>query len=152
MSPTFEVGKEKESIPPLSQSRHGDMACQSLYVYKHVQRTTLPESEPAARGIEIHQPLIAAGKLFRLPHDLTTAPLGLGCAALWPNKSRWLMSFIISALGRKRTLRSLYLVNLLGASHQASRLIGTPGKLSFEASLNLVGSDRYDECAAICET
>jgi hypothetical protein len=27
-----------------------------------------------------------------------------------------------------------------------------PGKLSFEASLNLVGSDRYDECAAICET
>ena len=26
------------------------------------------------------------------------------------------------------------------------------GKLSFEASLNPVGSDRYDECAAICET
>lgn len=55
MSPTFEVGKEKESIPPLSQSRHGDMACQSLYVYKHVHCTTLAESEPAARGIEIHQ-------------------------------------------------------------------------------------------------
>src|SRR4029077_19235337 len=25
------------SIPPLSQSRHGDMACQALYVRKHVR-------------------------------------------------------------------------------------------------------------------
>jgi len=33
-----------------------------------------------------------------------------------------------------------------------SRLIGTPGKLTFDASLNPVGSDRYDEGAAICET
>jgi hypothetical protein len=33
-----------------------------------------------------------------------------------------------------------------------SRLIGTHGKLTFEASLNPVGSDRYAECAAICET
>jgi len=31
------------------------MACQTLYVHKHVQRAKLAESEPAARGIEIHQ-------------------------------------------------------------------------------------------------
>jgi hypothetical protein len=42
-------------IPPLSQSRHGDMACEALYVRKHVERARLGESEPAARGIEIHQ-------------------------------------------------------------------------------------------------
>jgi hypothetical protein len=44
-------------IPPLSQSRHGDMACETLYVCKHVKGTRLGESEPAARGIEIHQVL-----------------------------------------------------------------------------------------------
>lgn len=55
MSPTREFEQEQKSIPPLSQSRHGDMACESLYVYKHVQCATLAESEPAARGIEIHQ-------------------------------------------------------------------------------------------------
>ena len=42
-------------IPPLSQSRHGDMACETLYVRKHVESARLGESEPAARGIEIHQ-------------------------------------------------------------------------------------------------
>src|SRR6266851_1234345 len=31
------------------------MACETLYVCKHVQGTRLGESEPAARGIEIHQ-------------------------------------------------------------------------------------------------
>jgi hypothetical protein len=44
-------------IPPLSQSRHGDMACETLYVLKHVRCTRVGESEPAARGIEIHQVL-----------------------------------------------------------------------------------------------
>ena len=44
-------------IPPLSQSRHGDMACQTLYVHKHVRRLRGAESAPAARGIEIHQVL-----------------------------------------------------------------------------------------------
>ena len=43
------------AIPPLSQSRHADMACETLYVHKHVQRAKMGESEPAARGIEIHQ-------------------------------------------------------------------------------------------------
>jgi hypothetical protein len=33
------------------------MACETLYVQKHVQGTVLGESEPAARGIEIHQVL-----------------------------------------------------------------------------------------------
>jgi len=33
------------------------MACETLYVCKHVQGTRLGESEPAARGIEIHQVL-----------------------------------------------------------------------------------------------
>jgi hypothetical protein len=44
-------------IPPLSQSRHGDMACETLYVHNHVQCARVGESEPAARGIEIHQVL-----------------------------------------------------------------------------------------------
>lgn len=44
-------------IPPLSQSRHGDMACETLYVRKHVDGAKVSESEPAARGIEVHQPL-----------------------------------------------------------------------------------------------
>jgi hypothetical protein len=42
-------------IPPWSQSRHGDMACETLYVHKHVDRANVGESEPAARGIEIHK-------------------------------------------------------------------------------------------------
>ncbi len=46
-----------QPMPPLSQSRHGDMACETLYVRKHVQRARVGESEPAARGIEIHQVL-----------------------------------------------------------------------------------------------
>jgi len=50
-----EVEHEKKSIPPLSQSRHGDMACETLYVRKHVQCARVGESEPAARGIEIHR-------------------------------------------------------------------------------------------------
>jgi PD-(D/E)XK nuclease superfamily len=43
------------AVPPLSQSRHGDMACETLYVRKHVQGGRLAESGPAARGIEIHK-------------------------------------------------------------------------------------------------
>ena len=46
-----------QPLPPLSQSRHGDMACQTLYVHKHVQCARVGESEPAARGIEIHKTL-----------------------------------------------------------------------------------------------
>src|SRR6266581_3462047 len=55
VSPMREVEHEKKSIPPLSQSRYGDMACATLYVCKHVQCARVGESEPAARGIEIHQ-------------------------------------------------------------------------------------------------
>ena len=44
-------------LPPLSQSRHGDMACETLYVCKHVQCAKVGESGPAARGTEIHQVL-----------------------------------------------------------------------------------------------
>ncbi len=55
VSPMREVEHEKKSIPPLSQSRHGDMACETLYVRKHVQCARVGESEPAARGIEIHR-------------------------------------------------------------------------------------------------
>ncbi len=50
-----ELEYERKSLPPLSQSRHGDMACETLYVQKPVQRETTAESEAAARGIEIHQ-------------------------------------------------------------------------------------------------
>jgi hypothetical protein len=48
-------GHELKSIPPLSQSRHGDLACETLYVRKHVLCARVGESEPAARGIEIHE-------------------------------------------------------------------------------------------------
>jgi len=44
-------------VPALSQSRYGDIACETLYVHKHVHCTRVGESEPAARGIEIHQVL-----------------------------------------------------------------------------------------------
>ncbi len=57
VSPMREVEHKKKSIPPLSQSRHGDMACETLYVRKHVKGARLGESEPAARGIEIHEVL-----------------------------------------------------------------------------------------------
>ena len=56
--PTDPLGSRHERpIPPLSQSRHGDMACEPLYVRKHVQCARVGESGPAARGIEIHQVL-----------------------------------------------------------------------------------------------
>ena len=42
-------------IPPLSQSRRGDMACDFLYFHKHVQFTRAAGSEAAERGIEIHK-------------------------------------------------------------------------------------------------
>ena len=44
-----------EPLVPLSQSRQGDMACETLYVFKHVRREKIAESEPAARGTEIHR-------------------------------------------------------------------------------------------------
>src|SRR5438093_1498171 len=59
VSPMREVEQKKKSIPPLSQSRYGDMACEALYVHKDVQGARLGESEPAARGIEIHRVLAA---------------------------------------------------------------------------------------------
>src|SRR5260370_35480363 len=50
------AGKKSQTpTPPLSQSRQGDMACETLYVHKHVRCARVAESEPAARGIEIHQ-------------------------------------------------------------------------------------------------
>src|SRR6266852_8957338 len=57
--PMHEIERKQKSIPPLSQSRYGDMACETLYVCKHVQGTRLEESEAAARGTEIHQVLAA---------------------------------------------------------------------------------------------
>ena len=50
-----EAMAERAGIPPLSQSRHGDMACDTLYFRKHVQRARAADSEAAARGIEIHR-------------------------------------------------------------------------------------------------
>jgi hypothetical protein len=46
-----------KSLPPLSQSRFGDMACETLYIHKHTQCTRVADSEAAARGIEIHETL-----------------------------------------------------------------------------------------------
>ncbi len=55
--PFYEAVSQRKAMPPLSQSRYGDMACETLYVRKHVQGARVGESEPAARGIEIHQVL-----------------------------------------------------------------------------------------------
>ena len=41
----------RKRIPPLSQSRHGDMACETFYVRNHVECARVGESEPAARGV-----------------------------------------------------------------------------------------------------
>ena len=57
VSPKREVEQKKKSMPALSQSRHGDMACESLHLRKHVQFAKFGESKPAARGVEIHQVL-----------------------------------------------------------------------------------------------
>ena len=74
--PTDSLGSSHERpIPPLSQSRHGDMACQALYVRKHVQCARVGESEPAARGIEIHQ--ILATYINQLVRTTRTTDLEL---------------------------------------------------------------------------
>ncbi len=49
------MADQLRDVLPLSQSRHGDMACETLYVRKHVHRTKVADSGPAARGIEIHE-------------------------------------------------------------------------------------------------
>lgn len=50
-----QLGYERTAVPPLSQSRHSDMACETLYAQKHVQPARVADSEAAARGIEIHR-------------------------------------------------------------------------------------------------
>jgi hypothetical protein len=52
-----ELEYQRRSLPPLSQSRHGDMACETLYVYKHVRCERIADSDAAVRGIEIHETL-----------------------------------------------------------------------------------------------
>ena len=46
---------ERTSLPPLSQSRYGDLACETLYIQKHVRSNRIAESLAAERGIEVHQ-------------------------------------------------------------------------------------------------
>lgn len=55
--PTKRSKGQTVELPPLSQSRQGDMACQCLYVRKHVLGGPAADSEAAARGIEVHQVL-----------------------------------------------------------------------------------------------
>lgn len=62
-------------ILPLSQSRHGDLACETLYVRKHVLCARVGESEPAARGIEIHE--ILATYINHLARTTRTTDLEL---------------------------------------------------------------------------
>jgi hypothetical protein len=49
--------EHSREIPPLSQSRYGDMACNFLYLHKHVRHDRMADSEAAERGIEIHETL-----------------------------------------------------------------------------------------------
>jgi hypothetical protein len=62
-----------ETPAPLSQSRQSDMACEALYRFKHVRRARLADSQPAARGTEIHRilasyidHLVRVGRAFDL--------------------------------------------------------------------------------------
>lgn len=52
-----ELEYRRKSLPPLSQSRHGDMACETLYFHKHVRCDRIADSIAASRGIEIHETL-----------------------------------------------------------------------------------------------
>lgn len=49
--------QDTPGIPPLSQSRRGDMACELLYIQKHVRHIASGESQAAARGTAIHEVL-----------------------------------------------------------------------------------------------
>jgi hypothetical protein len=49
------VEGQPKVIPPLSQSRQGDMACRCLYIRKHVTGGPIAETGAAARGTEVHQ-------------------------------------------------------------------------------------------------
>jgi hypothetical protein len=64
----------QQEPPALSQSRRNDMACETLYVCKHVQRAKMADSEPAARGIEIHR--ILATYLNHLVRTKRSTDLG----------------------------------------------------------------------------
>jgi hypothetical protein len=44
--PVREGGQERESVPPLNQPPHGDVACETLYICKRIQCARLGESEP----------------------------------------------------------------------------------------------------------
>lgn len=48
-----------QAMPPLSQSRYEDLACETLYIRKHVQGVRVGDSQPAVRGTEVHQLLAA---------------------------------------------------------------------------------------------
>src|SRR5579883_3558662 len=50
-----ELEYERKSLPPLSQSRYGDMSCETLYIQKHVRCERTAESQAAERGIQIHE-------------------------------------------------------------------------------------------------
>lgn len=52
-----EFERQEKVLPPLSQSRYGDMACETLYVCKHVRCERITDSGGAARGTEIHETL-----------------------------------------------------------------------------------------------
>lgn len=41
---------QRKRIPPLSESRHGDMACETLYVRKHVECARVGESDQRREG------------------------------------------------------------------------------------------------------
>jgi hypothetical protein len=90
-SPVREAADERRAIPPLGQSRRSDMACETRYVPKHVQRATVAESGAAARGIEIHRMLAAyinhfvrarRGTDLETLHALLTGASGDACEVL----------------------------------------------------------------------
>lgn len=73
--PTKGSKDQAVELPPLSQSRQGDMACQCLYVYKHVVGALTPNSSAAERGIEVHH--VLATYINQLVKTKRSTDLGL---------------------------------------------------------------------------
>jgi len=61
--------------PPLSQSRHSDMACERLFAEKHIRATKHAQSDAALRGIEVHH--LLATYINHLVSSRRTCDLGM---------------------------------------------------------------------------
>jgi luciferase-like monooxygenase len=59
--PSYETVSERKALQPLSQSRYSDMACETLYVHKHVKGATVRNELIAGGRAEPHHILPDSG-------------------------------------------------------------------------------------------